>query len=222
MRQPVAELIIRPDTSMNVEALKGYEQHIKEELNVKKVTFVDDESALLEYELKIDFKKLGPKFGKDVPLIQKALQNASALEVVRNVRAGLDVEVELNGRKVTLEPEEIVPETKPRENFVVMEENGSVLGLDTHLTPELLSEGLARDLVRHIQELRKEADFEMNDRIHLFYEGDTKFSDAFTENADYIKNETLALDISDSLTGASVTKDVKLSGDVVKIGVKKS
>ncbi len=222
VRQPVAELIIRPDSSINVDALKGYEQHIKEELNVKKVTFVTDDSALLQYELNIDFKKLGPKFGKDVPLIQKALQAASAQTIVRNIHAGLEVEIELNGRTIKLEPEEIVPETRPRENFVVMEENGSILGLDTHLTPELLSEGLARDLVRHIQELRKEADFEMNDRIHLYYKGAEKFSDAFTQNADYIKNETLALDISDSLASAAVTKEIKLGSDVVTIGVKKS
>ena len=117
-------------------------------------------------------------------------------------------------------PEEVVIETKSKENFVVQESEGMLLGLNTLLTEALLSEGIARDLVRHIQELRKEADFEMNDRIHLYYEGSDKINQAFSEHADYIKTETLSLDISDQVKDGVFVKEVKLSGEKVKLGVK--
>ncbi|OQX94854.1 isoleucine--tRNA ligase [candidate division KSB1 bacterium 4572_119] len=221
VRQPLSELVIKPDNSIDVDSLKKYESHIKEELNIKKLTVVNDKSALAEFELKIDFKKLGPKYGKDVPLIQKALTRLDISEVTKNIKAKLNTELQINEKSISLEPDEVTIETKPKENFVVLESDGSLLGLNTFLTDELLSEGVARDLVRHIQELRKDADFEMNDRIHLFYEGSEKIKNAFVQHADYIKAETLSLDISDNLVDNVVLKEVKLSGETVTLGVKK-
>lgn len=221
VRQPVAELVIRPEAGIDADALKNYEQHIKEELNVKQVTYISDDAELVQYNLKVDFKTLGPKYGKDLPKIQKVLADLPVMEAVKRLRAQLGLPVQLNGRTVTLEHDEVVLETKPKENFLVLESDGSLLGLDTHLTDELLSEGVARDLVRHIQELRKEANFEMNDRIHLYYEGSDKIRNAFTQHAGYIKAETLSLDISDTVAGDAFSKEVKLSGEQVKLGVKK-
>jgi len=221
VRQPVAELVVRPDATMDVDSLKKYEQHIKEELNIKKLSFISDDAELAQYELKVDFKKLGPKFGKNLPKIQQLLTKMPATDVVKKVQTKLNVELKLDGKTVLLGPDEIVIETKPKENFVVLESNGSMLGLNTFLTEELLSEGLARDLVRHIQELRKEADFEMNDRIHLYYEGPDNIKQTFAQHADYIKAETLSLDVSDSVSENVFSKEVKLSGELVKLGVKK-
>ncbi len=152
---------------------------------------------------------------------QKALAELEAKEVVKQVRAQLNVEVKVDGKLISLEPEEVVVETKAKENYVVMENDGAMLGLNTFLSDELLSEGLARDLVRQIQELRKEADFEMNDRIHLFYEGADKIKHAFMRHEDYIKAETLSLNISDGVADGVFSKEVKLSGEMVKLGVKK-
>jgi isoleucyl-tRNA synthetase len=221
VRQPAAQLVIRPDASMKLDSLKKYEKHIQEELNVKKVTFIEDDADLVQYEVKIDFKKLGPKYGKDVPKIQKLVQELPAAEVVKKARARVNIEVKLDGRVVGLEPDEIVVETKARENFIVQESDGCVLGLDTFLTEELLSEGLARDLVRHIQELRKEADFEMNDRIHLYYEGSEKLRQTFTRHADYIRMETLSLEINDHIGDGALTKEIKIGGEKVTLGVKR-
>ena len=221
VRQPVAELVVRPEASTSVDILKKYEQHIKEELNVKKVTYIRDDAELVRYSLNVDFKKLGPKYGKDLPKIQKALAELPVMQTVKHVRAKLGLPVQLNGRSITLEHDEVVLEAKPKENFLVLECDGSLLGLDTFLTEELLSEGVARDLVRHIQELRKEANYEMNDRIHLFYEGSDKIRNAFIQHANYIKAETLSLDISDAIAEVAFSKEVKLSGERVRLGVKK-
>ncbi len=221
VRQPVSELVVRPDSSINVETLKKYEQHIKEELNIKNLTFASDDSELVNYELKVDFKKLGPKYGKDLPQIQKLLAELPVKEVVKKVRAQLGVELSLDGRNVVLAHDEIVIETKPKDNFVVQKSDGLMFGLNTYLTEDLLSEGVARDLVRHIQELRKEANFEMDDRIHLYYEGSEKIKQAVTQHSNYIKAETLSWDISDQVADGVFTMEVKLSGEKVRLGVRK-
>ncbi len=221
VRQPLSELVVRPNSSMNVDALRKYEQHVEEELNVKNLLFVNDDSVLVGHELKVDFKLLGPKYGKDLPQIQKSLAKVPATEVIKKIQAQLGIELDFDGRSVILNPDEIIIETKPKENYVVQESDGVLLGLNTFLTEALLSEGVARDLVRHIQELRKEADFEMNDRIHLYFEGSDKIKQAFVEHADYIKAETLSLDICDQVETGVIAKEVKLSGEKVKLGVKK-
>ncbi len=220
VRQPLSELVIRPDGTMKLETLKKYEQHIKEELNVKNLIVVAEDADLVEYRLKIDFKLLGPKYGKDLPLIQKALLALPAHEVAKKVRAKLGVELSFDNRKVVLNPDEIIVETKAKENYAVQEVDGMLLGINTQLTEELLSEGLARDLVRHIQELRKEADFELNDRIHLFYEAPEKIEQAIAKHADYIKAETLSVAIHSQLENGVFTKEIKLGGEPVKLGVK--
>ncbi|MBN2011341.1 isoleucine--tRNA ligase [candidate division KSB1 bacterium] len=221
VRQPLAELVVVPNKSMDVDALQNYTQHIIEELNIKKLSFATNESELAEFEVKVDFKKLGPKYGKDVPKIQQALVTMNASEIVKQVNAGATVAVAFNSTTVNLEPDEIVVDTRARENFVVMESDGSMLGLDTLLTDDLLSEGLARDLVRHIQELRKTADFEMNDRIHLSFAGGPKVQQAFEKHADYIKTETLSLDITNTVAKDAVTQEVKIAGEKVVLAVKK-
>jgi len=221
VRQPLSELVLRPDGSLTVDRLKKYEQHIKEELNIKKLSFANDDSELAQYEVKVDFRTLGPKYGKDLPQIQKSLAKLNVTEAVNKVRAQLAVEVKFNGRSVALNPDEIVIETKPKENFVVMELDGMLFGLNTLLTDDLLYEGIARDLVRHIQELRKEANFEMNDRIYLCYQGSDRIKRAFRQHADYIRAETLSLEISETIAKDVFSKEIKLSGEMVKLGVKK-
>ncbi|MBN1998216.1 isoleucine--tRNA ligase [candidate division KSB1 bacterium] len=222
VRQPVAELAIRPASGLNKASLKKYEQHIIEELNVKKLTFLENDADLAEFEIGIDFKKLGPKFGKDLQAIRQKLADTPADLVVKNVRARINTEVPLDGRTVQLEPDDIVVNIKARENFVVQDFDGNLIGLDTFLTQDLLFEGLARDLVRQIQELRKEADFEMNDRITLYYQAPEEITKVFQKHVDYIKTETLSTVIESSLDQADVVKDVKIGGKTVKLGVKKN
>jgi isoleucyl-tRNA synthetase len=221
VRQPLAEMVIKPQLALNVAALKKYEQHLKEELNVKQLSLVTDATRLVEYELKIDFKKLGPKYGKDLPVIQQLLAALPPADIVKRVRANLNLDLRLNGKIVTIEPQEILIEMKPRDHFVILESDGLLLGLDTHLTEELLSEGIARDLVRHIQELRKEANFEMNDRIWLYCSGSNEIQATVQRFSDYIKAETLSKDIIADVAADAFQKEIRLGNETVLLGVKK-
>lgn len=221
VRQPLAEMVIKPQRALNVAALKKYEQHLKEELNVKQLSFVTDAIRLVEYELKLDFKKLGPKHGKDLPRIQQLLAELPTADIVKRVRADLNLDLRLNGKVVIIEPQEILIEMKPRDHFVILESDGLLLGLDTHITEELLSEGLARDLVRHIQKLRKEANFEMNDRIWLYCHGSNEIQATVQRFSDYIKAETLSKDIIADVAKDAFQKEIRLGNETVILGVKK-
>ncbi|MDZ7318754.1 MAG: isoleucine--tRNA ligase [candidate division KSB1 bacterium] len=221
IRQPLAELVIKPQVALDLDAMKKYEQHIKEELNIKQLSLVTDSSRFVEYEVKIDFKKLGPKYGKDLPTIQRLLAELPPADIAKRVRAQLNLDLRLNGKIVVIEPQEISIEMKPREQFVILETDGLLLGLDTRLTDDLLSEGMVRDLVRHIQELRKAANFEMNDRIRLYYSGSDEIQRTITQFSDYIKAETLAVDIVAEVAEDALQKEVRLGPETVILGVKR-
>ncbi|MDW7681911.1 MAG: class I tRNA ligase family protein, partial [bacterium] len=139
VRQPLSELLVRPDRSMNVQSIKNYQSHIQEELNIKKLTFVNNDDELADFEIKLDFKKLGPKYGKDLPAVQKAVDKLSANDVAKKIKAELEVEVRINGRSFQLQPDEINVSMKPKPDLVLMESDGSLIGLDIHLTDSLLS-----------------------------------------------------------------------------------
>ncbi|MBN1155676.1 isoleucine--tRNA ligase [candidate division KSB1 bacterium] len=222
VRQPLSELVVVVmDKNVDMEALRNYEQHFIEELNVKTIAFSQDDSDLAHYELKIDFKKLGQKYGKDLPKIQAALKQHDHKEIVKQLRANLSINLEVDNRRLEIQPDELSIETSAKQDYEIIETDGYVIGMNTLLTDELLSEGLARDLVRHIQELRKEADFEMNDRIYLYFEGSEKISEAFERHSEYIKTETLAMEIHDKIASGATTKEIKLGNDKIILGVKK-
>lgn len=219
VRQPLAEFVVRPASENSQQLLRKHQQHLLEELNVKQVTFIEDESELVKYVVKLDFKKLGPKYGKNLPKIQQLLADIPVREVAKRVHQQLGVPVVLNGNTVTLEPDEIILETLANQNYVTMEMNGNIVGLNIQLTETLILEGLARDLVRHIQELRKEADFELNDRIRLNFDGSEKIKTVLEKHRDYIMSETLAVAMQmDTLTEDQGTI-IKIQGEPLRIQI---
>ncbi|MBN2088982.1 isoleucine--tRNA ligase [candidate division KSB1 bacterium] len=221
VRQPLTEFVVRPLAGMDQKVIKKYERHILDELNVKKLTLIQDDAELVKYVIKLDFKKLGPKYGKTVPKIQQRLGEIPVDEVAKRVRQKLPVPVVLNGTSVTLEPDEIILETVSDEKYVTMDSDGNLAGLNIQLTEELILEGLARDLVRHIQELRKEADFEMNDRINLYYQSAEKLKLVIEQHGDYVKSEILAVELIPNLNHNIPTKEIKIGGELILVGVQK-
>jgi isoleucyl-tRNA synthetase len=221
VRQPLTEFVIRPIAGMDHKIIKKYERHILEELNVKKLTLIKDDAELVKYVIKLDFKKLGPKYGKTVPKIQQRLGEIPVEEVAKRVRQKLPVPVVLNGTSVTLEPDEIILETISDEKYVTMDSDGNLAGLNIHLTDELVLEGLARDLVRHIQELRKEADFEMSDRINLYYQNTEKIKSVIDQHGDYVKSEILAVELFPNLNADIPAKEIKIGMEKILVSVQK-
>ncbi|MCX7681124.1 MAG: class I tRNA ligase family protein [Anaerolineae bacterium] len=168
---------------------------VREELNVKQVKFVDDAGTLVAYHLLPDNQKLGPRFGKRFPLVRAALSALDPLAAVRRLRAGLPLHLEVEGEAVELTPEEVLVREEPAEGLAVASEKGVTVAVDVRITPELVAEGLAREVVRRIQNLRKEAAFELDDRIVTVYQAEGMLAEAIEAWRDFIAAETLSVEL---------------------------
>jgi len=202
---------------------------VTDELNVKALEFVDKEADLVEYEIGLLPNVLGPKYGRRFPLVRKAIAAVAAADTeafAKRFLAGLSCTVEMDddGPVVELLPEEVEVRTHGREGYAVAEEKGIVVAVDVNLTPELAREGLARDLVRRVQTLRKDADFQLDDRIVTHYEAEDELNAVVEEWADYLKAETLSLELVAGPVPGDVpwTESFKLGGHAVTLGVKKA
>ena len=220
VRQPLPRLLVKPVDMRERDVLTRMQAQVLNELNIKQLEFLDDEAALYGFSVKPNFTKLGPKFGKRVPHIQKALAAADAAAIGAKVAAGESVELSVNGETVTLVPEDLVVERIPVQGLAMAADGGCVVALDTKLTPELIQEGMARDFVRYVQELRKQADFNVADRIIIHYVADGEAASAITRQSAYIQQETLAerLTMGESPAG-TVTTELTLGGHPVRVGV---
>ena len=192
-RQPLPRVMLRARTAEQTAALGRFTEQIKEELNVKQVELLDQYAELVSYQLRPNLPVLGKKFGKAVPQVRAALGAADASEIARAVRDGKFFEVvSPTGERYELGPDEVLVDAKSPEGYAAMEEAGYLVAFDTQLTRELELEGLARDLVRGIQDGRKKAGFEVSDRItlHLDLTGDAR--EAAEAWQEYLMSETLA------------------------------
>ncbi len=168
------------------------EHLIKEEINVKEIKYIQEKDDFVKYEFKPNFKVMGPKYGKHMKRIAAALQEMDANHIVEILHSGKDYYLEMDGSTFKLTEEDLIISIKDKEGFVFEAGKDLYVALDTHLSPELLQEGLARELVNKIQFTRKESGLEIMDRIKVFYHGDDEIDDVFLKFADYIQNETLA------------------------------
>ena len=195
--------------------VKGLEDLITDELNVKAVNYVADEQELCNVSFKANFKTLGKKCGPKM----KAVAAAIAGSKIEGLGAKV---VEIEG--IEIEPEDVIVTRSPKEGLVVASEGTAVVALETSLTPALVAEGLAREFVSHVQSMRKEADFEVTQRINITVQCDDEMRDALTAHAAYVKGETLALalDFADANTDEiNGVPPVALTGHETRIDVKK-
>ncbi|MFQ6000767.1 MAG: DUF5915 domain-containing protein, partial [Anaerolineae bacterium] len=220
VRQPLAQLLIKVRTPEEREVIEGLADQVLEELNVKSLAFVE-EPDLVEYQIEPDPRLLGPKYGALYPKIKEALTSLDTYSVVEKVRSGEEVEVTTEGQKVVLLPEEVKIEPLPREGLAVAEEGGYLVGVTTTLTEELRREGLAREVVRRIQTLRKEADFKIEDTIVTYFEAHPILVQVMEEYGEYIKRETLSTALVQG--GASpgcATKSYSIEGYGITLALK--
>jgi isoleucyl-tRNA synthetase len=195
VRQPVAELFVKLPTQMEEHALERLAPQLLDELNVKALRVVRDETDFLRFEVKPNLKLLGQKYGREVQEIAKALSSMADADLARVARlAGAGETVEVAGKP--LAPEELLVNGREKPGFASAEEGGAVVIVSTELTPELVLEGLAREIVHRIQNLRKDAGFEIADRIKTYYAGDATIGDVMRRHADYVRQETLSVELS--------------------------
>jgi isoleucyl-tRNA synthetase len=192
VRQPLAEVRFSSTDPSQAEAIEHLAEVVKEELNVKRLTRADNLDGLAKYTFKPNLKTLGPKYGKLLGGIGKALSTAEP-SVLAPLRRGESVTLQISGTDVVLIPEDVLVATENTPGWVTAAEGTLHLALSTELTPELIREGMARDFVRHVQQLRKDADLEIEDRIAIYYQtAEPLVTTTLTEWADFILSETQA------------------------------
>ena len=193
-RQPLRRLMVRAPGPAATAAVQAHAAQIEDELNVKSLEQVAQDAALVEYRIKPNLPVVGRRFGKQVPALKAALSAADGAHIARAVAAGQPFSLELNGESVELTGEEVLVETASAEGYACAEEAGYLVGLDTALDDELVREGLARELVRTVQESRKQAGLEVSDRIVLGISGSPPVEAALADYRELVMTETLAVD----------------------------
>jgi isoleucyl-tRNA synthetase len=221
VRQPLSVVTAACADDWRAKALKRFEDHVLDELNVKQLAFAKDVSELAGRSVKPNFASIGPKFGGAAKAVAGALTAADPADVAARVAGGESVTVSADGETYELAPDDVVVETTCPDHIALHESPEMTVALDTALSDELVAEGMVRDLVRHVQTLRKEHDLEMDDRITLAYASDdAALQSAVTAWTDYIKTETLADQVTDTVTGEP-DKTVKINGLQISLKISK-
>jgi len=193
---------------------------ITDELNVKQFALVEQASQLVRYQVLPDNKLLGPRFGAAFPKLRQALQAADPSAVAASVQAGLPVSLELDGQTVELTAQEILVQTHPAEGLAVAADKQVTVAVDATITPELRAEGLARELVRRIQAMRKEAGFDISDRITTCYQASGEFAQVFQNWSAYIQSETLSTSlVAGEAPAGAYAETHNIEGQELKLGV---
>ena len=224
VRQPLAEIIIQPAHDSERRAVQRYVEQISEELNLKKVSLHDPaKGPLLRYEVNPNLKTLGPKFGERVKEIRTALAALDSNSLVAKLQAGGSIELECAGTTVALNENDILLNAKAPDGWTGLIDRGTHLLLDVRINEELAWEGMAREVVRHVQELRKKSGLEMEDRIALRFDTESpELLRAVEAHSSYISAETLAVERANvPLDGDSHTTSVKVDGHPLTIQLRK-
>jgi len=193
-RQPLSRLLIRAPDDAAAKALADHQDQILEELNVKSIEFIARDAGLVSYRIKPHLPRIGKQYGKLIPKIKQALDAIDGAVIAGAVARDENVELDVEGQTVTLGPEDLLIETSSAEGYACGEDGGYLTALDTSLNEELVLEGVARELVRTVQDARKQTGLEVSDRIVLGISGSAGVEAALTAHRDYLMAETLAVE----------------------------
>jgi isoleucyl-tRNA synthetase len=221
VRQPLAKVFVYTgnDQMLSDELIAI----VTDELNVKELEFVQDASQLVNYRILPDNKLLGPRFGAQFPRLRAALASAQPDKVAKAVQAGEVVTLMLDGEPVGLSPQEILVQTEPAEGLAVAADKLVTVAVDATLTPELRAEGLAREVVRRVQAMRKDANFNIEDRITTYYVSEGSFSSVMVDWADYIKTETLSTELKAAQPPQEAYQEThKVDGEELLLGIRRN
>ena len=190
VRQPLQKIMIPIDSESQKNEILAVADLIKSEVNVKEVEVLEDASDILVKQIKPNFKVLGPRFGKDMKAIAQIVNNFTASDI-KNIEQNGILEVEVNGKNITLERTDVEITSQDIEGWLVANDGALTVALDVTITEELRKEGIARELINRIQNLRKDSGFEVTDRIDVTFQKDENIVKAVEANLAYIKSETL-------------------------------
>ena len=215
VRQPLSEALL---DGKNKELISDLVPLIEEELNIKNVTFVEDLNEYMNLSVKPNFKVVGKVFGSLIKEFQTKLEELSEQEI-NNLQKGNSITLELGGEVKEITSDMVDIRISSKEGFNVGMENNNFIILNTELTEELVMEGIARETVSKVQNLRKNKGFDIVDRINIYYQGDEDFVKALNKYMDYIKSETLAVEVKEL---EELTDKFDLNGHEVYLDVEKN
>jgi isoleucyl-tRNA synthetase len=227
VRQPLARVLVQAPTPELRKGIENWCDTIIDELNVKKLELLDDAGDLVSYSLKANLPKLGPRFGKQIGAIRNALENASPQDAKRigeSARRGGSTPITVNGETIELSAEDILVTTVQQSGYEFASENDWSVALDTTLSDELIIEGMARDFMRAIQSARKDAGFEVSDKIAILLVepgNASRLSDVLEHWGDFIQNETLAEELRFVLPDYPELAEAKIGEEIWRFGVEK-
>ncbi|MEJ2752608.1 MAG: DUF5915 domain-containing protein, partial [Chloroflexota bacterium] len=218
LRQPLAAARVNVGSQQEQEDLLELVGVLKEEINVKEIEVVSEVGELVNYKLLPNNRVLGPRLGKMFPRVKAALDEIDPAQAARLLQAGEEIVVTVDGQAFELGNDDVLVQTESRGGLAVASDKGVTVAVDTELTPELLREGYARDLVRALNNMRKEAGLDISDRIEVAYEAGGEAGTAFRDFGDYIAQETLAVRLEPGpMAGALYESSVSVGEDDVLI-----
>jgi len=200
VRQPLQKIMIPVSSESQKNEILAVADLIKSEVNIKEIEVLEDASDILVKQIKPNFKVLGPRFGKDMKAVAQAVNNFTAGDIKKIEQNGI-LDVEVNGKNITLERTDVEITSQDIEGWLVANEGALTVALDVTISDDLRREGIARELINRIQNLRKDSGFEVTDRIDVMLQKDEQVIKAVDANMTYIKSETLTnkLEIIDKL-----------------------
>ena len=212
VRQPISEAIL---DGKNKNIIGDLTELIKEELNVKEIKFVDDLSIYMNYEVKPNFKVCGPLLGSSIKSFQGYVKNFNYGDI-KNLEEGNEVKINLDGKEITITYDMLDVRITSKEGFNSTHEGNNFIVLNTTLNKDLINEGIARELISKIQQLRKNKDFNIVDRINIYYSHNDEIEEAIEEYRDMIMKDTLAEQIDER---NDLTEEFNINGIEVKLDV---
>jgi len=222
IRQPLPEVLVRLRNDEELEGVRRLEDQLLEELNVKRVRYLDVHDAFVDYHVKPNLPRLGPRLGRLVPALKRALEALDGRAVAAAASDGRETVVEVEGTEVRLAPEDLLLDARSPEGFAAVEERGYLAALNTAVTPELVREGLARDAIRLVQNARKNAGLEVSETVTLGLAAEGELATALEEHRQTVAAEVLATELRlGLLEGEAHREEHDLEGNHLGIALRR-
>jgi isoleucyl-tRNA synthetase len=223
VRQPLQEAAFSVGNAAERHALLEFSELIEDELNVKRVRLLDSATEAVSHTVKPLPKQLGQKYGNKFPAVQKAVLALDAEATARTLLEGKSFRVAVDGESFEIEPGDVEVKAQAKGGFAIAEEGPYVAALETTLTPELVREGLAREFVRRVQDLRKSSGLDVADRVRLFVKSSAELQAAFEAHKEYVMTETLSVAVDFAAPPADAPRaDEPLDGQPLVVGLQKA
>ncbi len=219
IRQPLQELCFHLSDNSIKEFVIENQNIILEELNVKNIKYVDSTDKLIGYIIKPNLPFIGQDYGKELPKIKDAISKMDSDEIVSDINQDGEVAIHLESKTINLKRDAFLIDKESKEGYTSESDGNITVGLTTELSEKLVQEGIARDVIRHVQIMRKNANFAVEDRINIYGFFDGEIGDAIKANEDYFKNETLTVNMIDEFQSGEYEESFEIKGTRIKISI---